>query len=59
VDESGRLKRVAGRLGGEPDGSEAAKFVVDQRQQLSSGVRVALIHRVQQLRDFGHFFTQV
>jgi hypothetical protein len=25
---------------------------------LSGGVRVALVHRVQQLRNFGHFFTQ-
>jgi hypothetical protein len=59
VDESGRLKRVAGRLGSQPGGGEVAKFVVNQRQQMSGGARIALIHRIQKFRNFAHFFTQV
>ena len=58
VDEGGRLKRVAGRFGGQPGGGEAAQFVVDQRQQLSSGVGVAPVHRAQQLRDFVQRFPR-
>jgi hypothetical protein len=49
VDQGGRLKGVAGRLGGQAGGGEAAQFVVNQRQELRGGVRVAPVHGAQQL----------
>src|SRR5262249_8743542 len=54
VNEGGRLKRLARRLGGQARGGEAAQLVVNRRQQLSCGVRVALLDGVQDLRDVTH-----
>ena len=54
MNESGRLQGVAGRLVGQASRGEAAQLVVDQRQELASGVRDALADCVQQLRDFGN-----
>ena len=41
VDQGGRLQRLAGPLPGQLVGRQTAEFVVDQRQELLGGVRVA------------------
>lgn len=57
VNESGRLKRVSGRLGSQPGSGKAAQLVVDQGQQLSGRMRVAPVDRIQKLRHFGNVVT--
>jgi hypothetical protein len=51
VDQGRRLESLAGLLLGEFLGCQAAQLVVDQRQQLRGGVRVALFDGGQ---DAGH-----
>ena len=48
VNQSRGLQRLARRLVGQLVRSQAAQLVVDQRQQLASGVRIALLntHRI-------------
>ena len=43
VDQGRRLQRLAGLLLGHPRGRQLAQLVVDQRQELLGGVRVALL----------------
>ena len=54
VDQGGRLERLAGLLRGQPGGGELAQLVVDERQQLGRGLRVAGRGRVEQAGDVGH-----
>ena len=54
VKTADAIQGVAGRLRGQPGGREAAQLVVDQRQKRGRRLGIALVHRVQQLRDFGH-----
>src|SRR5262249_4248462 len=58
VNESSRLQGIARRLGGQAGGSEAAQLVVDQRQKSSRRLWVALVHCVQELRDFSHVVSR-
>jgi hypothetical protein len=48
------LERLAGRLVGELLGRQLAQLVIDQRQELGGGVRVALFDGTQYLGDVGH-----
>src|SRR5262249_34280766 len=50
----GRLERLARLLLGQPDGSELAQFVVDEREQLLRGARAAVLDGGQDLRDVSH-----
>jgi len=54
VDQGGRLQRLAGCFLGKLLGRQAAQLVVDQRQQLAGGVRIALLDGVQDLSNFVH-----
>ena len=54
MHQRGRLQGLAGPFVGQPLGRELAQLVVDERQQLLRGVRVALFDGSQDLRDIGH-----
>jgi hypothetical protein len=54
VDERRRLKRVAGLFVGQFLGSEKAKFIVDKRQELLGGGRIALLDGRQDAGDVAH-----
>src|SRR5262249_2561360 len=54
VDQGGRLQRLARLLLSQALGGEAAQLVVDQRQQLGGGVRIALLDGGQDAGDLGH-----
>src|SRR5262249_49387207 len=54
VDERGGLERLARLLLRHPLGRQLAQLVVDQRQQLRGGGRVALLDGAQDTRDVGH-----
>ena len=51
VDQGRGLERLAGLLLGQPLRRQLAQLVVDQRQQLLGGVRVALLDGGQDARD--------
>jgi hypothetical protein len=54
VDQGGRLERLPGLLVGQPGRRELAQLLVDQRQKVGSGVRVAGLDRGQDLCHVGH-----
>src|SRR5262245_37797554 len=54
VDQRGRLEGVARLLAGQLRGGEAPQLVVDQRQQLAGGLRVALLDGGQDSCDLAH-----
>ena len=54
VDQGRRLERLAGLLLGQLLRGQPAQLVVDQRQELLGGLRVALLDGGQDARDFGH-----
>ena len=54
VDQGGGLERLARLLLGQPLRRQLAQLVVDQRQQLLGGVRVALLDGVEHLGDRVH-----
>ena len=54
MDQGRGLQRLPGRLLGHPLGGELAQLVVDERQELLRGVRVALLDGAQDSSDFGH-----
>jgi hypothetical protein len=54
VNQGGGLKRLARLLLRHLPGREFTKLIVDQRQKLSSGVRVALLNGVENMQDIGH-----
>ena len=54
VDQGGGLQGLAGVLQGQPLGGQPAQLVVDERQELLRGVRVALLDGVQDARDVTH-----
>ena len=54
VDQGRGLERLAGLLLGQLLGGQLAQLVVDQRQELLGGVRVALLDGGQDARDVGH-----
>ena len=54
VDEGGRLEGVPGLLVGQAGGGELPQLVVDEREQVGRGRRVALLDGVQELGDVGH-----
>src|SRR5262249_54018514 len=54
VDQRGRLERLARCLRGHPGGRELAQLVVDEREQLGRGSRVAGGGCVEELRDVWH-----
>src|SRR5262249_13310730 len=58
MDEGCRLKCVPGWLGSQAGRGEAAKFVVDQGQQLRGGPRVTLVDRLEELRNLDHGIPQ-
>ena len=58
VDQCGGLKRLARLFLGQPLGGQPAQFVVDQRQQLLGGMRVALLDGGQDAGDFIHWRRQ-
>src|SRR5262249_43518817 len=55
VNQGGRLQRLAGRFVGEFVRGELTQRVVDQRQQLLRGGRVALLDGGQDARDVTHY----
>src|SRR5262249_23152983 len=54
VDQGRGLERLLRSLLSQPLGGEPAQFVVDQRQELLGGGRVALLDGRQDLGDVGH-----
>ena len=54
VDQGGGLERLARLLLGQPLRRQLAQLVVDQRQELLGGVRVALLDGGQDARDVAH-----
>ena len=48
------LERLAGRFFGHLLAGELAQFIIDQRQQLIGGVRIAVLDRVQDASDLAH-----
>ena len=54
VDQGGRLERLPRLLLGQLLGRQLAQLVVDQRQELLGGVRVALLDGGQDAGDVGH-----
>ena len=54
VDQSRRLERLAGLLLNHLFGRQFAQLVIDQRQQLLSGLRIALFDGIQDLGDIAH-----
>ena len=54
VDEGRRLERLPRLLLRQPLGGQFAQLVVDQRQQLLGGLRVALLDRREDSRDVVH-----
>src|SRR5262249_43969210 len=55
VDQGRGLERLARLLLSQPLDREPAQLVVDQRQQLLRGVRIALLHGGQDRRDLIHW----
>jgi hypothetical protein len=55
MNQVGGLERLTRRLLGELLGRQLAQFVIDQRQQLLAGVRIALLDGGQDARDFTHW----
>jgi hypothetical protein len=53
-NQGGRLERLSRRLAGQLLGGQAAQLVVNQRQQLAAGVRVAAFDGFQDARDLIH-----
>ena len=54
MHQRSRLRRVPGLFVGQPNGRELAQLVVDQRQQLLRGVRVALLDGRQDTGNLAH-----
>jgi hypothetical protein len=54
VDQGGGLERLARLLLRHPLGRQLTQLVVDQRQELFGGRRVALLDGGQDARDFAH-----
>ena len=54
VDQGGGLEGLARLLVGQPGGGELAQLVVDEREQLGRGLRVAGLDGGQDLGDVGH-----
>src|SRR5262249_24232680 len=54
MNQRRRLQRLPGLLLGQPLRRQPAQLVVNQWQELLGGVRVALVDRGQDARDFGH-----
>src|SRR5207247_3481406 len=54
VDEAGGVQRLSGALVGQLLGSQPAQLIVDQRQQPTGSLRVALVNRVQPMGDIVH-----
>jgi hypothetical protein len=54
VDQGRGLKGLARRLLGQLLGGQAAQLVVNERQELCGGVRVALLNGAQNVRDIAY-----
>jgi hypothetical protein len=54
VHQGGGLERLPGLLADHLLGRQPTQLVVDERQQLLGGVRVALLDRGQDVGDLGH-----
>ncbi len=54
VNQGSRLKRLAGTFLGQPVRGQSPKLVVDQRQKLPGGVRIAVLDLIQNPRHFIH-----
>lgn len=54
MDQSGRLKGLAGCFLGHPLGGQLAQLFVNERQELLRGVRIALFDGRQNAGDFAH-----
>ena len=54
VDQGGGFERLAGLFLGQLLRRQLAQLVVDQRQELFSGVGIAVLNGGQDARDFGH-----
>ena len=54
VDQGGGLEGLARLLGGQPGGGELAQLVVDEREQVGGGLRVAGRGGVEEAGDVGH-----
>ena len=55
VHQGRRLERLAGPLLGQLPRGQPAQLVVDQRQELVGGLRVALLDRPEDMRDVVHW----
>jgi hypothetical protein len=54
MNQCSRLKRLAGLFMGHLASRQAPQLVINERQQLFCGVRVALLNAVQNACDFAH-----
>ena len=54
VNESGRLQRIAGRLGVDPSGGKATQLLIDKRKQVGGRLAVARRHGIQKQCHIGH-----
>ena len=54
VNQSGRLKRLAGNFVGHLGGGQSAKFLINQWQEVLSGLGVALLNRVENECEVTH-----
>jgi len=54
MNQGGGLERLPRPLLGKPAGGQPTQLVVDKRQQLVRGVRVALLNRFKEMRDVAH-----
>jgi hypothetical protein len=58
MDESRRLKGVAGRLRGQAGGSKFAKLVVDERQKISGSLVIPGSRFIEESFEFSHISTE-
>jgi len=54
MDQGRCLKRLAGRFLSHFRRRQLTQFVIHQRQELASGMRIAQLHGVEDASDFGH-----
>jgi hypothetical protein len=54
VDQAGRVERLPRLLAGQLMRGQPAQLVIDQRQELLRGVRIASIDRIQELCQIAH-----
>jgi len=54
VDQAGGVERLTGRLVRQSGGGQAPQLIVEHRHELAGGLGLALVNRVQQVRNVIH-----